>query len=562
MPHSPLFGKLIRAFRQAHLANLQAQGAEAPPISKSPRWTRRRFVKSAALASGSAIAARTLAHPELAWGNQRPRIAIVGGGIAGLNAAYQLKKAGLQATVYEASNRLGGRMQSATGAIAPGLVSELGGQLINTDHADMLALVEDFGLTLFNRDTAAAQSPFPETAFYFEGQLRSEAEVANNLRPLAQQIGNDASRLFANYASVAPEFDRLSVTQYLDRHADKIPVRYIRRLLEESIRTEYGVEPGQSSALQLLFNLPVVRGSDVTVLGASDEVYLIQGGVSRIIDGLAAALSGQIRTGVHLTAVESQGAGYRLTFGSTIVEADYVILAIPPATLRQVDLRVSLPAGLRKFIREVNLGANEKLLAGFNQKVWLQNNGFVGEIWTDLGFSEIWEGSQAQSNRTDGELTFYFGGDPAKSLQQGSATSQGAKQVDLLNRIIPGATAAASGQYVRTAWTQNPLTQGAYVTFKPGQLTEFASYFYIESSSASLRQEVAVGNLAFAGEHFSDAYYGFMNGGAETGRLAAELILRKLQILKDATKLENEQPAKGHRSRIAPAMEAVGRRES
>lgn len=561
MPHSPLFRKLIRAIRQAHLANLQAQCTEAPQVPKSPRWNRRRFVKSAALAGGSAIAAHSLGHPNLAWGNQQPRIAIVGGGIAGLNAAYQLKKAGLQATVYEASNRLGGRMQSTTGAVAPGLISELGGQFINTDHADILALIEDFDLTLFNRDAAAAQSPFPETAFYFEGRLRSEAEVADQLRSLAQQIGNDASRLFANYDSVAPEFDRLSVTQYLDRHADKISARYVRRLLEESIRTEYGVEPSQSSALQLLFNLPVVRGSDVTVLGASDEVYLVQGGVSRIIEGLAAALGSQVRKGMRLTAVESQGQGYRLTFGSTVVEADYVILAIPPTTLRQVDLRVSLPADLRKFIREVNLGANEKLLAGFTRKVWLQNDGFVGELWTDLGFSEIWESSQAQSSRPDGELTFYFGGDPVKSLQPGSASSQGAKQVNLLDKVISGASAAASGQYVRTAWTQDPLTQGAYSTFRPGQLTEFASYFYIESSSASSRQDVAVGNLAFAGEHFSDAYYGFMNGGAETGRLAAELILRKLQILKDV-KPSNEQSGKGHRSRIVPAIEAASRRES
>jgi monoamine oxidase len=40
--------------------------------------------------------------------------------------------------------------------------------------------------------------------------------------------------------------------------------------------------------------------------------------------------------------------------------------------------------------------------------------------------------------------------------------------------------------------------------------------------------EVGSGNLLFAGEHTSDEYYGFMNGGAQTGRLAAEAALRKL----------------------------------
>ena len=40
--------------------------------------------------------------------------------------------------------------------------------------------------------------------------------------------------------------------------------------------------------------------------------------------------------------------------------------------------------------------------------------------------------------------------------------------------------------------------------------------------------EVGVGNLLFAGEHTSDEYYGFMNGAAQTGRLAAEAALRRL----------------------------------
>ena len=67
-----------------------------------------------------------------------PSIAVIGAGIAGLNAAYQLKKAGHFATVYEARSRIGGRMLSAN--LGNGLIVDLGAELINTDHADMLAL--------------------------------------------------------------------------------------------------------------------------------------------------------------------------------------------------------------------------------------------------------------------------------------------------------------------------------------------------------------------------------------------------------------------------------------
>jgi monoamine oxidase len=62
----------------------------------------------------------------------------------------------------------------------------------------------------------------------------------------------------------------------------------------------------------------------------------------------------------------------------------------------------------------------------------------------------------------------------------------------------------------------------------PDQYTRFADYRWIESDDPTERVEVSVGNLIFAGEHTSDEYYGFMNGGAQTGRLAAEAVLRRL----------------------------------
>lgn len=58
----------------------------------------------------------------------------------------------------------------------------------------------------------------------------------------------------------------------------------------------------------------------------------------------------------------------------------------------------------------------------------------------------------------------------------------------------------------------------------------------IESSRPSERQEVRVGNLYFAGEHLSDAFHGYMNGAAQTGRLAAEALIGRLKEGAPATK--------------------------
>jgi monoamine oxidase len=534
MSHTPLFQSFIRILRQAQYENLKADGIPIPqptaPSHKSGHWTRRRLLKSAALAGGTALTTGLSSGLQQAWGQSPPRIVIIGAGIAGLNAAYQLKKVGLTATIYEARNRVGGRMLSVTGAVGNGLVTDLGGSFINQDHEDMLSLVKEFDLSLFNRIRNAEQLPFPEVGYYFNDRVRPEVEVAERLRPLARQIANDAGLLDENFDEAAPLFDNISISDYLDTHRNKILDPFIRELIENIARTEYGVEPDQCSAIQLLFSLPTVERNEVEVLGGSDETFVVQGGSGRIVEGLAQALLGQIELRKRLTRIQSRRTGYHLKFAdNSTVDADYVIIAIPFKVLRTVDILVNLPATLRKFISEANLGFNEKLFAGFNQKAWRRNTGFVTEAWTDLGFSEVWDETQRQSNRTNGALTFYFGGDEVKAVQSGNVNAQGRRVVDKFDTFIPGARTAANDQFLRTAWTTDPFTRGGYTNFKPGQYLKFGEFLYIESDDPEERQDVNVGNLAFAGEHLSDEFYGYMNGGAQTGRLAAETVLRIIQ---------------------------------
>lgn len=528
MAHTLLFRTLILALQQAQRENVQADDRPLPMRQPAPGWSRRKFLKTTALAGAAGATV-----PLLAWrtaaAQTNPKVAIVGAGIAGLNAAYQLKKAGIEATVYEARSRVGGRILSETGAIAAGLVTDIGAELINSDHADILALVEEFGLTLVNRVEDANGIPFPKAAFIFEGRSYSEAEVANDLRAIAAQIAADAENLDQDYDRYAPRLDRLSVSEYLDRHASKIPYPYIRTLLEASVRTEYGVEPADSSALQLIFNLPLVNGDVVEVLGASDEAFVVAGGTSKIIERLAQELEGHIKTRRELTRLEALGSGFRLRFASgQTVEADFVILTLPFPVLREVTLDVRLPQRLRRFIAEVGLGHNEKLLAGFSARVWRQEQGFVREAWADLGFDEAWDETQRQPQRSDGALVFFFGGDYADAIQSGTARSQGRQLIDRLDQFVPGLKNAATDTFLRTNWAQQRFTRGAYSNYKPGQLTRFGAFLWIESDDPAERQEVHVENLLFAGEHLSDAHFGFMNGAAETGRLAAEFVMRTL----------------------------------
>ncbi|MBD2465854.1 FAD-dependent oxidoreductase [Oscillatoria sp. FACHB-1407] len=525
MAHTPLFQMFTRVLQKARS---QAHTTDCSTASASSPLKRRRFLKLTALAGGTTFASTILPRSLQAWNDSSPAIAIIGGGLAGLNAAYHLKKVGLTATVYEAKPRVGGRIQSIVGAISPGLVNDLGGCFINSDHADMLALAEEFGVRLFNRADDAAQSSFPKTAYWLDGKARSEAEIAENLYPLAQQIAQDVALLDEDFDQHAPRLDQLSVTDYLNLHTDKIPQPFIRTLIELTIRTEYGVEPEESSALQLLFNLPTVDGNEAEPI-SSDEVFLVEGGSSNIIDRLAQELSGQIQTNKRLTELAAQETGFRLTFADrSVITADYVIVAIPFPVLRQVQLRVELPETLKRFIHEVNLGSNEKMLAGFRTKVWQQDNGFIGEAWSDFGFCAAWEDTQRQTDQVEGVLTFFLGGEEVISSLTGRADWHGKQFVERTNTIIPGLKDAAGDRFLRTNWTQDPLVRGGYTTFKPGQYTEFSECLYIESDDPDEEQTVHVGNLVFAGEHLSDEFYGFMNGAAQTGRLAADVIVRRI----------------------------------
>src|SRR5437764_10824758 len=111
-----------------------------------------------------------------------PEIAIIGAGIAGLSAALTLQDAGLSCTIYEASNRTGGRMHSDTATWADGMVSELCGEFIDSDHRTIRHLVKRFGLK-----TIDLGGEFPDraqTIMYFFNRYYNGDELWGGLQPI------------------------------------------------------------------------------------------------------------------------------------------------------------------------------------------------------------------------------------------------------------------------------------------------------------------------------------------------------------------------------------------
>jgi len=196
-----------------------------------------------------------------------PRIAIVGAGIAGLAPAETLGGRGFDAVVYEASGRIGGRMFSARDLLGPGLVTELGGEFIDSGHRDLLDWVRELGLELIDVETESERK-LASKAFLLGGALRSERELAEGFAPLAGRIAQDfeaaGTPSFAAHGFEAWTLDRESLGDYLDRIGAS---GWVRRALEVAYVTEYGLDAGEQSALNLIALIDSDPGDGFALFG-------------------------------------------------------------------------------------------------------------------------------------------------------------------------------------------------------------------------------------------------------------------------------------------------------
>ena len=504
-------GLFWRALAAARRANLAASGA-LPPLPGSPGMTRRRVL--GVMAAGAALPAVGCA--PLPSPAQKTRVAIVGGGLAGLTALRLLTDAGVEARLYEARSRLGGRVFTYRDGPVP---ADDGGQFINSDHADILALARRYKLPLIDRDKEQKH-----TLVVAGGRLVDEGELAEDLRPIAARIAADAQVLDGDDAAAIARLDAMSVAAYLDAHADALTSPYVRSLMEATMRTEFGQEPEEASAIELIWNLPVVDGRHVEVIGSSDERFVLAGGSGMLPDAMARDLLPDIELGQVLESVRRTKSGVRLRFANgRTVEAERAIVTVPAPLLRTIDFGDLLPPLWAGYAAEIDCGRNEKLNAVYDGRPWRQTMGRGGSLWPlPGGFAEGWDAGTVESEL--GLFTWFMGGAQCAAADKLDAGALRHGFESQAAPAVPGFGEAATPWQRRTHWGRDRFARGGYSCFRPGQLTRFSSLFWLEEDGKAT-QSAVVGPLVFAGEHLSDAWPGYMNGGAQTGRLAAAAVL-------------------------------------
>lgn len=473
--------------------------------------SRRKFLTTVATLA-AAYAAPVLAKVQ----NEKPRIAVVGAGIAGLNAAYVLRQAGYHTTVYEASQRTGGRILTSYGGIAPGLITELGGEFIDSIHLDMLALATAFGLPLL--DTEIENERNLRRMFFFNKRSYSEEQVITEFKPLAQRIARDAARISLNitakvHTEIDVEFDAISVSEYLHRIG---ATGWILDLINVAYTTEYGLDTSELSCINLLGLIDTRANDEFKVFGESDERFKIKGGNQRLTDELARRIGENIQFGHRLASIRPNGKGFRLAFttpGRTVsVEPDWVILALPFTLLRKVEITDVLPPIKRNAIHHLGYGTNAKLVLGVAKRIWREQE-YSGECYSDEAFQTGWDSSRLQEGSA-GAYTVFLGGKAGRELGVGT-TDERARELSIaLDGVYPGFGVNRTDTSLRIHWPSEPFALGAYSCYRPGQWTQFNGEIGTRS-----------GNLLFAGEHCSTEFQGYMNGAAETGRVAAQTVI-------------------------------------
>jgi len=536
---------LTAMMREADAACREARATGAP-IDEIGAMRLERLASPArrTVLAGAASAAAAAFLPTRSFAIGKPRVAIVGGGLAGLCCAYDLwKKAGIAAKVFEWNNRAGGRVQTLRDYFINNQTTEQHGESISVGHTATLSLAREFGLSLWNTD---ATPHGKRNAYRFDGRPYTQMDLNADWQSFGWKLFHHAVRLvpnanYRNYSKTAYEWDHMSVPEWIEQYVPGGTASQFGGVCLSAVLDEYGGPPDQESALNLVYLLGFdgsgYQPTQHPQLYGSNEKWQIQGGNDQLITGLVARLpEGTVHFEHRLVALrENSDRSYTCTFARDRAlmefEADQVVLAIPFTTLREVDLdHVHFSSLKRLAINTLPLGNNVKIQIQVDGSPWRRDN-YNGDLLCGGAPEGGWDGSFFENAKRQGATEIYVslpGGREGQNLAAKYGLKfghyQGPAPLDLvtdtlsdLERTFPGITEAWR-QGPRLAWVNDgniqPQLLGAWSQYNIGQYTGFSGI-----------EKEAEGNIHFAGEQTSLEFQGYMEGAVRSGERAAREIL-------------------------------------
>lgn len=461
----------------------------------------------------------------------RPRkVIVIGAGLAGLTAAYELAAWGHDVTVLEAQNRPGGRVYTLRSPFADGLSAEAGA----IDFTDSARNVKHY-VKAFNLSYAV---PYREprdlsSAFYLRGQRLvvgrfDRAQWPYDLTPEEKSLGFFPG-LYMKYMGKAADelgdptdadwdiqrfkrFDQLTLVDYMKSQGASGEAI---ELLSYIMTVGYGWDT--VSALHRL-------ASDWALFNrGGGNQHFLEGGTEALPKAFARSLRDRIQYGSPVTAIVQDAGKVRAVFqqggAERTLEADYLVCTAPCPVLRRVDFSPVLPALKRRIIEQLEYTPVTRIFVQTRRRLWL-DEGLVGTSNTDLPIKLVSEHPFARTKDMGprGILESHIRGSEAMAVGSLDLDRQLAFAAGHMEKLHPGLSQYVEGG-AAVSWQNDPWAGGGYAWWKPGQLTEWMP----ELARAE-------GRVHFAGEHTSAlgrTMEGAVLSGNRAAREVAEAALRE-----------------------------------
>ena len=487
------------------------------PLARGHGYTRRQVVEQLAWAAAAAAVSSRVSLS--ASDGARKRVIVVGAGLAGLCAAYELLALGHDVTILEAQDRPGGRVHTLRTPFSDGLYAEAGASRIPTSHDLTLAYARLFDLRL---------APFePSDVPWIRYAYRHRSKVL-------------PGSAFDWPASVPPDQRQLTPAQVRSRYIEPLAEQivdpfasdWIPSSLEkydEVTRDEYLRSQGLSESALHMMNLgstPVARlRSFLDVLrevavnrelrrraGSTEQLLKIEGGNDRLPQAFADRLRSRIRYRCAARRIEQGPAGATVFFEDRgalhSTPGDYVVCAVPFSMARRLEFSPRLSAQKTAAIEKLPYHSVTRMYLQCRDRYWARE-GLSGFADTDHPM-EIWDATYGQKG-TRGILMSFVQGLKARELAQASRTDQLRFGLTAVEEVYPGVLKAYERGFVKV-WDSDPWARGAVAYLMPGQVLTLDRHI--------ARPE---GRIHFAGEHAS-SLRGWMQGAFESGRRVAREI--------------------------------------
>ena len=451
--------------------------------------------------------------------NQPPkRVVVIGAGLAGLVAAYELKRQGHDVVVIEAQNRVGGRVHTLR-TFAPGLYAEAGAMRIPKVHALTLAYCRLFGLGLrpFVMGNERCLLHLAGTTLTFEDADRDPSCLPFPLDD--HERGKTWEKMWSEATSEIEELYTRDGPSGWDAIRDRYDHLSLREFLEAKGFSDGAIEMyGLLSFREQNMNTAVVEQFFEIVGRAFEDMYEIVGGTDRLTDAFHRRVADCVRFGAEVTAVTQHAGGvtvhYRNRAGRHSVSGDYAICTLPFPVLSNVEMAPLLSREKRQAVRELRYNASTKILLQVRDRFWEREPyGVVGGTsGTDLPIRRIVYPSTSDPTTDRGVLlgSYTWGQDALRwgSLSESDRVEQALEDVAKIHPEIRDQFEVGASH----AWFNDPYAGGAFAQFEPGQMTRLLG--------AIVRPE---GRIHFAGEHCS-LYHAWIQGALESGIRAAREI--------------------------------------